>query len=128
MKALLLHAITLITMVTVGAVAQAPALKPAVKAAAPDLKEIAVPHDAATEYQILDLKHQLALAQFNGKIAEFLATPEMLDLRANVLGLQAGMNSRAIVVLSGAHVPAEEFSNYTFIASPDGGGKFVRSK
>ncbi len=124
------HLFALITILIFGLVihAQAPALKPAVKTAAPDLKEIAVTHDAAAEYQILDLKHQLALAQFNGKIAEFLATPDMLDLRANVIGLQASMNSRAIVVLTGAHVPVEEFQNYSFVASSDGGGKFVRSK
>ncbi len=129
MKTLFVYALLLITMVAVGAVAQAPALKPAPVAThtAPDLKEISIPRDAAAEYQILDLKHQLALAQFNGKIAEFLATPEMLDLRANVLGYQAGMRSKAIGILDAAHVPADEIQNYSYVASSDGSAKFVRS-
>lgn len=104
-------------------------MKPAATKTAPDLApvEVALSASAAAEYQILDLRHQLALSQFNGKIAEFLATPEMLELRANVLGFQSGLRSRALTALEAAHVKPEDFEQYHFVA--DGaGGKFVRSK
>lgn len=107
--------------------AQAPAMKPMAPpvGVTADAKEIVVPADLSRDYQIIELKHQLALSQFNRKVAEYLATPEMLDLRANVLGLQSGLNSKQIAMAEAVKIKPEDYVKYRYVADEAGAGKFV---
>ena len=99
--------------------------KPSAIAPPLETKEISVPLDMAREYQVLDLKYQLAIEKYSSKLSQYLATPEMIALRQSVVTLEQGRNSKILIMADAAHIKAADYSKYRLITDDTGAGKFV---